>query len=332
MKIAIIGAGVSGLAIAKELSRNDFTIDIFEKSRGRGGRAGTKRVDNLNFDLGAQYLNSFDDEFQTVIEDMKKNNVVDIWNGKFGNLKEKYIEPIFLEDEIYVGVPKMGTLVHYIFDKSDISNIFFKTKITDTEIRADKWVLIDSDGKEYDNYDYVICSIPAVQAKDIFNNYKNVVSKLNKVQYTPRYAIAIMLNNKLDFEYDGLFIENKKRKNKAIRWIARNNSKPGRGSEEIWVIHTDKKWSAQNLERSNESILNYVIEEFKEIMDLEELNINKTYIHLWRYAIASTFLDENNLWIPDIKLGFCGDYFNGKNINSAYMSGLKLGIKLLNNI
>ena len=130
MNIAIIGAGISGIAMAKELSKNNIKIDIFEKSRGRGGRTGTKRVDNLNFDLGAQYLNNFDDEFQTVIEDMKKNNVVDIWNGKFGNLKEKSIEPIFLEDEIYVGVPKMGTLVHYLFDKSAISNIFFKTKIT----------------------------------------------------------------------------------------------------------------------------------------------------------------------------------------------------------
>jgi len=332
VKIAIIGAGISGLAMARELSKDNIYIDIFEKSRGRGGRAGTKRVDNLNFDLGAQYLNNFDDEFQTVIEDMKKNNVIEIWNGKFGNLKEKSIEPIFLEEEIYVGVPKMGTLVHYLFDRSAISNIFFKTKITNIEIRADKWVLIDSDGKEYENYDYVICSIPAVQAKDIFNKYKNVVSKLNEVQYTPIYAIAIMLNTKLDFEYDGLFIENKKRKSKAIRWIARNNSKPGRGSEEIWVIHTDKKWSVQNLERSNEFILNYVIEEFKEIMNLKELNVNKTYIHLWRYAIVSKFLDENYLWIPDINLGFCGDYFSGKNINSAYMSGLKLGLKLLNNI
>ena len=332
MKIAIIGAGISGLAMAKELSKNDITIDIFEKSRGKGGRAGTKRVDNLNFDLGAQYLNNFDEKFHMVIEDMKKNNVIDIWNGKFGNLKENSIEPIFLEDKIYVGVPKMGTLVHYLFDKSVISNIFFKTKITDTEIRADKWVLIDSNGKEYDNYDYVICSIPAVQAKDIFNKYKNVVSKLNEVQYTPRYAIAIMLNTKLDFEYDGLFIEKQKRNDKAIRWIARNNSKPGRGPEEIWVIHTDKKWSLQNLERSNEFILNYVIEEFKEIMKLEELNVNKTFIHLWRYAIASKFLDENYLLIPGIKLGFCGDYFNGKNINSAYLSGTKLGIKLINNI
>ena len=82
MNIAIIGAGISGIAMAKELSKNNINIDIFEKSRGRGGRTGTKRVDNLNFDLGAQYLNNFDDEFQTVIEDMKKNNVVDIWNGK----------------------------------------------------------------------------------------------------------------------------------------------------------------------------------------------------------------------------------------------------------
>ena len=32
MNIAIIGAGISGIAMAKELSKNNINIDIFEKA------------------------------------------------------------------------------------------------------------------------------------------------------------------------------------------------------------------------------------------------------------------------------------------------------------
>ena len=41
-KIAIIGAGLSGIVIAKTL-KPKFNVEIYEKSRGLGGRMSTKR-------------------------------------------------------------------------------------------------------------------------------------------------------------------------------------------------------------------------------------------------------------------------------------------------
>ncbi len=58
MRIAVIGAGLSGLACATALQEAGHRVAIFEKSVGVGGRMSTRRVDTVlggtTFDHGAQ--------------------------------------------------------------------------------------------------------------------------------------------------------------------------------------------------------------------------------------------------------------------------------------
>lgn len=53
MRIAIIGAGVSGLACARTLHRLGHEVVVFEKSRGVSGRCATRRIGPYTFDTGA---------------------------------------------------------------------------------------------------------------------------------------------------------------------------------------------------------------------------------------------------------------------------------------
>ena len=48
MKIAIIGAGISGLTTAINLDKNS-DITLFEKSRGAGGRICTRYTDSVSY-------------------------------------------------------------------------------------------------------------------------------------------------------------------------------------------------------------------------------------------------------------------------------------------
>jgi monoamine oxidase len=54
--IAIIGAGIAGLAAANFLHKAAHVIHLFDKSRGSGGRMSSKRSDVGQLDLGAQYF------------------------------------------------------------------------------------------------------------------------------------------------------------------------------------------------------------------------------------------------------------------------------------
>ena len=65
-KIAIIGAGVSGLAAAWALKDSDWEVSVFEKSRGPSGRAATRTINGVRVDHGANYfkLNSLGRRFR----------------------------------------------------------------------------------------------------------------------------------------------------------------------------------------------------------------------------------------------------------------------------
>ena len=52
----VIGSGISGATIANLLSKK-YSVDLFDKARGPGGRASFKRLDQLKgFDHGTQYI------------------------------------------------------------------------------------------------------------------------------------------------------------------------------------------------------------------------------------------------------------------------------------
>lgn len=52
----IVGAGASGLTLAKILSQNSASVLVLEKSRGLGGRMATRWTDSAKFDHGAQFV------------------------------------------------------------------------------------------------------------------------------------------------------------------------------------------------------------------------------------------------------------------------------------
>ena len=60
MRVAIIGAGMSGLACARRLVDAGLSPVVFDKGQGIGGRMATHRVDGLQFDHGAQYVTAQD--------------------------------------------------------------------------------------------------------------------------------------------------------------------------------------------------------------------------------------------------------------------------------
>lgn len=53
MRVAVIGAGIAGLACGRALAEAGETAVLFEKSRGPGGRTATRRKDGFVWDSGA---------------------------------------------------------------------------------------------------------------------------------------------------------------------------------------------------------------------------------------------------------------------------------------
>ena len=69
-RIAIIGAGMAGLACARMLAVAGMMPVILDKGRGIGGRLATRRApEGRQFDHGAQYVTAKDPGFAALLTD-----------------------------------------------------------------------------------------------------------------------------------------------------------------------------------------------------------------------------------------------------------------------
>lgn len=69
VEIAIIGAGLSGLILGRELQKKNKSIILIEKSNGLGGRIATRRIEDKGFDHGAPYL-SYDGNLRDILTEL----------------------------------------------------------------------------------------------------------------------------------------------------------------------------------------------------------------------------------------------------------------------
>jgi renalase len=68
----VVGSGIAGSTIANLLKKK-YSVEIFDKARGPGGRASNRRYkNNLSFDHGLQYISPNSNSFKNFILTLKK--------------------------------------------------------------------------------------------------------------------------------------------------------------------------------------------------------------------------------------------------------------------
>lgn len=92
--VAVIGAGISGLAVAGRLREAGLQVVVLEKSRGVGGRASTRRVEvapgvQVPVDHGAQFFTARDIRFQRQVERWEQEGICFPWSEGFWTWKER---------------------------------------------------------------------------------------------------------------------------------------------------------------------------------------------------------------------------------------------------
>ena len=90
-KIAIIGAGASGLSTAYELQKLGFIVDVYEKSNKLGGLAGAINLSKGKIDCFYHHIFKSD---KYILDFLKENNIESevnfrktitghIWNNRY---------------------------------------------------------------------------------------------------------------------------------------------------------------------------------------------------------------------------------------------------------
>lgn len=298
MKVAIIGAGLSGANLYHLLKKDGHDITIFEKSRGVGGRCSTRYINDKLLDHGTPYFQANDKSFEEFCDKQVKENIL--------SKKERHYYP-------QSGINK---LCSSIIDLNDLAK---NTKIISCDFKDGKWNLKDENGLTYNNFDKLILTIPAPQVLQMDIDLPQTISnKLQNVQYD---SIATLMVH--SYTMDRILDSNLLKYN-IFKKIVNNSSKYDYENFSSYVIHLDEELTNKQNFNSKNDVKDFILKELFEISSIDlksEFNIEP---HFWRYAFVSKSIDEDFIFDEECSLGLCGDYFNGKDLEGAYLSSKRL--------
>jgi len=321
MKAAIVGAGLAGLSAATALRANGHEVVVFERARGPGGRAATRRVDGIEmpkaargatlaFDHGAQYFTVRDPRFQQVVNGWLRDRVAAKWDGRVVSFDSEGWEDVPATTDRYVGIPGMSAIAKAMAEPLDVR---YGQRVEQVRLAPDATLHLEPD---LGTFDRVILAVAAEQAKPLVAHIPELTAALAPVTMRPCWAVLAAFDERVPARFDGAFVHGS-----PLGWVARNQSKPKREWKvDAWVLHATPSWSAAHVEDDPEVVGSFLMEAFHDLIPQGLPHAFYATAHRWRYAAADPPLAVGAIHHAGVTV--CGDWCLGTRIEDAFLSGV----------
>ncbi len=334
-RIAVIGAGISGLIAARTLQDHGLGVTVFEKSRGPGGRMATRRGDDESrFDHGAQYFTARDHRFCRYVESWVKQGIVAQWplnrslpEQKIVVLRDGAVQSDSSTQRRYVGVPSMNTICKQL---AEGLNVRTQCQIEQALPYDGSIELRDTNGDSLGSFEQLVVSAPAPQTREILKAFHDFEQPLSNVAMHPCWAGMYRFAEKTTSQWVGAFLHDS-----FLRWAARNNTKPGRDTEdECLVLHATEQWTIEHLESKPQEVAQAMLHEFWRVSGIDVQQPVSSTAHRWRYAITPSTGESGQaadgcFFDAQHRIVACGDWAHGARVEGAFLSGAAAAGRLL---
>ena len=304
--IAVIGAGISGLACAARLKDAGLAPVVLDKGRNIGGRLATRITrTGLQFDHSAQYIKANTDGFADVLRNAQEAGAVGPWQIQHGTR--------------LVGTPGMRSLATYIGDGLDVRQNTKVSALRETAAGYD--VTIDG---AVETFDGVVSTVPAPQAIDLLEDGHPCIKELARVEFHPCLTLMVMVPADQAPPFTTL-----REPDQPLSWIALDSSKPGRTSRNCWVAQASPDWSRAHLELDADAMVEQMLDLFCARTGFDPATPVYASAHRWRYAAVSKPLGRPFLNANSKPLYFGGDWCLEARVEAAWLSGTAIAEDIL---
>jgi renalase len=305
MRIAIVGAGMAGLAAGTRLVAAGHNVSLFDKGRGAGGRMATRRVTttlgDVFFDHGAQYFTVRTAEFASCVDAWRQQGLVAPWPAA--------------GDAAFVGTPSMNTPLRAMAGALDA---VWNIRVEAVEPLDGSWI-VRGEGIAPRCFDTLIIAVPAEQAVALLAPVDRRLADCAAAAISaPCWTVMAAFDASVNAANDVLG-----EPREPIGWAARNSAKPGRTGPEAWVVQASPAWSTSHLEDDPATVIDTMLAALGEAVGGALPRTLSATAHRWRYA-RSTSAGIDFLWDGNRRIGVCGDWLREPRIESAWLSGYRL--------
>jgi renalase len=322
-KVAIIGAGLSGLTLAQQLA-DIAEVTVFEKFHQVSGRMATRAHATYTFDHGAQFFTVKHPEFAALIHRLHEAGVVARWDARFVEVEGTHVKKSRAWEEAfphYVGMPDMASVGQYLAAQLLQKNvpICLNTQVTSIQKGETKWRLMDASDNVLGHYDWVVTAIPAAQAANLMPNGYAYTSTLYGINMLPCYALMLGFEQALNLTWDAAHVTHS-----TLSWISVNSSRPGRNKHSSLVAMSRNQWAADNFYQSKNWVIESMMQTLAGIVGEQVMQPKVMQLKKWHYANAEKSALENLLIDSGQQLASCGDWCISGRVESAFLSALQL--------
>jgi predicted NAD/FAD-dependent oxidoreductase len=218
----------------------------------------------------------------------------------------------------YVGTPGMSSIVRPLAESVRIHT----NRRAHTIERYDKaWHIWFDDETSVGPFAAVAIAVPAPQAQLLLGRLDELAEPMRKVRMSSCWSLMVRLDQRTLPDQD-VFSD----MSDVIRWIARNNTKPGRTTKgETLVVHASPAWSRQTEDVEPEAVAEELWSEVCHVLALPPVRPTQMTAHLWRHGLVDQSLGETYMFSSQHNVGVAGDWCLGRLAEHAFESGAALG-------
>lgn len=275
----------------------------------------TRRGDGWQCDHGAQYFTARDPGFRAEVARWQAAGVAGVWPMRLAVFNEVGGQRSETRLERFVGVPRMTAPARLLADTLQLTA---QTTITRLERMPAGWQMTSAEhGQLPGHFDAVLLAVPAPQAVPLLDAVAPDLAAIAAgAVMRGSWALMLRYDAPVALSFDAAFVNSG-----PLRWVARDNSKPGRGTQETWLLHASAEWSEAHLEETPEAVAAALLQAFGRLGGPAP---QAWSAHRWRYADTDSALDAGCAWDAGLRIGLCGDWLNGGKVEGAWLSGQAL--------
>lgn len=304
---AIIGAGLAGATFSFLARQQGFSCIVLEKSRGAGGRAGSKRFGKNSVDLGASIISFGDEELTELREVLLKNRVIERWQSA------------------YVGVPCMSAISRFLLRDTPFLT---ETKAHHIERKGNKWLIRNNKYQPICTAEHVIIAAPAIQSAMLLATVPNSGALLQFAnqagsQTHPQWSMWVTTK-----ETDSAPLQ--PCQHPILESLIKDSDKPQRpaGNHETWVIQASPQWSKDHLDTSKDDVKATLIDAFNKATETPVIDAGEP--HRWLFGRQAMALSPRPFLLDNtLNIALIGDWLCQGDAEGAMMSA-KLAFESIN--
>ena len=315
--VAVIGAGLAGLACARALADAGLGVQVLDKGRGLGGRLATRRFDGGQADHGAPAIHPRPDappeaaaDFARFVSATRAAGAAAWWPAAGGD----------------VGLPGMSRLTGPLAKGLKITHQAEVTALAPLP-GGGGWQLARADGGAALRAARVVLAIPQPQALRLLGAWPALAARIAGASMAPALvAIAAFAAPLPTALTHARFADG------PLASARREGARPGRAAlPDAWVLEASATWTAAHLEAEKDQIATGLLAALGPALGLQGPLPQPVYLagHRWRHARTDRPLGVPCVLDSDAGIGLCGDWCLGPEAGAAYESGRAMAAALL---